>query len=83
MYYLELIKVQLKHKVLHLLLLMLPLELVVIQFPDQARMKLNLQLISAIPRVLKKLIKYFNGTAISIFFVLLLSEDFPVIFNLN
>ena len=40
---------------------------------DQVKMRLILQLINDISRVLQKLLKYFNGTAISTFFVLLLN----------
>ena len=44
------------------------------QFAGQVRMRLISQLINGISRVLQKLLKYFNGTIISTFFV----SSFPV-----
>ena len=41
------------------------------------------QLINGISRVLQKLLKYFNGTAISTYFELPSSGVLPVIFALN
>ena len=38
-----------------------------VQVADQVNMKLISQLISSISRVLQKLLKYFNGTAVSTF----------------
>ena len=61
----------------------LAVELVITWVDNHVRMRLVLQLISGILRVLPKLLKYFNGTAISTFFVLLSSGDFPVIFILD
>ena len=46
-------------------------------------MRLISQLVKDISRVLQKLLKYFNGTAILTFFILSSSGDFPVIFCLN
>ena len=37
---------------------------------DQVKMRLTSQLINSISTVLQKLLKYFNGTAFSTFFVL-------------
>ena len=42
------------------------------QFEDNVGIKLNSQLIRDIPRVLQKLLRYFNGTIISTSFVPLL-----------
>ena len=58
------------------------------QVDDQVKRRLNSKLIKAISpslilRVLKKLLKYFNCTAISTFFLLPAAGDFPVIFALN
>ena len=52
------------------------------QFPDLVRMRLISQLINSISRVLQKLLKYFNGKIISIFFVLSFLVE-SVIFCLN
>ena len=52
-------------------------------FSDQVKMRLILQLINGISRVLQKLCSYFNGTATSTFFVLPLSGVFPVILILD
>ena len=41
----------------------------VIQFDDQVKIILILQLIKGISRALQKLLKYFNGTAISAFII--------------
>ena len=41
------------------------------QSSDQVRLRLILLLINSISRVLQKLLKYFNGTTVSIIFVLL------------
>ena len=38
------------------------------QFSDHVKIRLIWQLINGISRVLQKLLKYFNGTGISIFF---------------
>ena len=46
-------------------------------------MRLTLQLINGISRVLQKLLRYFNGTIISIFFSLTAAGVFPVIFVLD
>ena len=53
------------------------------QVDDHVKMRLISQLISGISRVLQKLVKYFNGTAISTFFVLPSAGVFPVIFILD
>ena len=52
-------------------------------FFDQIKMRSIWQLINCIARVLQKLLKYFNGTSISTFFVLPLSGVFPVILILD
>ena len=46
-------------------------------------MRITSQLINGISRVLQKLLKYFNGTIISISFVLPSAGVFPVIFILD
>ena len=51
----------------------------VAKFLDQVKIRLSSQLINDILRVLQKLIKYFNGTDSSTFFVLRTSGSFPVI----
>ena len=51
-------------------------------FLDQFRWRLISQLIKGISRVLQKLLRYFNGTIISTFFVLLFPVP-PVIFALR
>ena len=45
--------------------------------------RLTSQLINGISRVLQKLLKYFNGTIISISLALPLAGVFPVIFTLD
>ena len=49
------------------------------QSSDQVKMRLISQLINGISRVLQKLLKYFNDTAISTSFVFLAARDFPVV----
>ena len=58
-------------KVLYLLLINVPApaESVTKYFPDQVNMSFISQLISGISRIKQKLLKYFNGTAISNFLV--------------
>ena len=46
---------------------------------DQVKMRLTSHLINSISTVLQKLLKYFNGTAFSTFFVLSATGIFPVI----
>ena len=53
------------------------------QVDDHVNMILISQLISGISKVLQKLLKYFNGTAISTFFVLPSEGVLPVIFILH
>ena len=53
------------------------------QVDDHVKTRLTSQLINEISRVLQKLLKYLNGTAISTFFVLLAAGVFPVIFILD
>ena len=53
------------------------------QFSDQVIMRLILQLIKGISRVLEKLFKYFNATVTSTFFVLPSAGVFPVILILD
>ena len=60
-----------------------PPELVITQVDYHVKMRLTSQLISGISRVLQKLIKYFNGTIISTFFVFLSAGVFPVTFFLD
>ena len=55
----------------------------VAKFLDQVKIRLSSQLINDILRVLQKLIKYFNGTDSSTFFVLQTSGSFPVILILD
>ena len=50
---------------------------------DHVRVRLILQLIKSILRVLQKLLKYFNGTASATSFVLPSSGVFPAIFTLD
>ena len=50
---------------------------------DNDKIRLILQLIKGNSRVLQKLLKYFNGVTISIFFSILPSLVEPVIFCLN
>ena len=45
----------------------------VTQFSDQVRMRLISQLIHDISRAAQKLLKYFNGTVISAFFLITIS----------
>ena len=52
------------------------------QFPDQFRSRVISKLIKSISRVLQKLLGYFNGTIISIFYVRLLPV-LPVDFSLR
>ena len=59
------------------------IELVIMQFADQVRIKLISHLIKGISRVLQKLLKYLNGTAISTSSVLTSTGVLPVIFALN
>ena len=54
----------------------------IIHFLDQVKSRLISQLINGISRVLQELLKYFNGTAILTFFVLLEEGVFPVILDL-
>ena len=49
------------------------------QVDDHVKIRLTSQLIKRISGVLQHLLKYFHGTAISTFFVLLAAEVFPVI----
>ena len=54
--------------------------LVITQFSDEVRVKDTSQLINGMSSVLQKLLKYFDGTAISISsFSTLLPSNFPVI----
>ena len=60
-----------------------PIELLITQVDDLVKMGLTSQLINSISRVLQELLKYFNGTIMSTFFVFPSSEVFPVIFILD
>ena len=53
------------------------------QSADQVRMKLISQLLKSISRVLQKLLKCFNGTSVSISFVLPAARAVAVILNFN
>ena len=53
------------------------------QFLDQVKIRLISQLIHDILRAIQKLLKYFNGTDISKYFVLRSSGVFPVILILD
>ena len=55
----------------------------VTHFSDQVKLEIISQLINGILRVLEKLLKYFNRTAISKIFLLSASGAFPAILNLN
>ena len=59
-----------------------PAELIMIQFDDHVRMRLISKLIKEIWRFVQKLLKYFDGTAISTPSVLPSPGIFPVIFTL-
>ena len=56
-----------------------------IQASDQVKMRLTSELINSISRVLQKLVKNFNGTPISTYFVFPATGAFPVtsILHLN
>ena len=60
-----------------------PVELVIRQDVDQVKIRLISQLIKGILRVLQKLLKYFNSTAILTSFVLPTAGVFPFIFTLD
>ena len=60
-----------------------PVELVITQPLYQVKVRLTSQLTNGISRVHQKLLKYFNGTIISTFFVFLSAWVFPVIFTLD
>ena len=60
-----------------------PVELVITQSLDHVSIRLTSQLINGLSSVLKKLLKYFNGTIISTSFVLPAAGVFPVIFTLD
>ena len=61
----------------------IPVGLVITQVDDHVKMRLNSQFINEISIVLQKLLKYFNFTIISTFFVLRSAGVFPVIFILD
>ena len=58
-------------------------ELVITKVDDHLKIGLISQLINGISKVLQKLLKYFNGTAISISYVLPAAGVPPVIFILD
>ena len=58
-------------------------ELLITQFADQVSTRFISQLISSISRVLRKLLKYFKGTAISTYLTLPSGDVLPVIPALN
>ena len=57
--------------------------MVVTLFADEVKKKLISQLITGVSTVLQRLLKYFNGAAVSKSLVIMSSEVFPVIFTLN
>ena len=57
--------------------------LVITQFSEQVKIRFISQLINGISSVLEKLLKYFNGTAISTSFSVLLPSNPPVIMVLK
>ena len=61
----------------------IPVGLVITEVDDHVKMRLNSQFINEISIVLQKLLKYFNFTIISTFFVLRSAGVFPVIFILD
>ena len=85
MHYLELIKLPKGHKsfVSVILNFVAPVAEEIILSSDQVEKRLISQLINGISIVLQKLLKYFNGTAISTSFVSLAPGTFPVILILN
>ena len=84
MHYLELIKLPLEQNFVSVIAnLPAPVELLIIQVDDHVKMKLTSQLINGISRVFQKLLKYFNGTIISTYFVFPSSGVFLVIFILD
>ena len=60
-----------------------PVELVITQFTDQVRAILISKFNKSISRVLQRLLKYFNGAAISTYLVLPSAGFFLVIFTLH
>ena len=60
-----------------------PVEMVMAQVDDHFKITLISQVIKVISRVLQKLLKYFDGTAILTFFVLPSAGILPVIFILG
>ena len=58
-----------------------PVELVITQSLDHVVSRLISQLTNGISRVLQKVLKYFNGTIVSKFFILPSAGVFPVIFT--
>ena len=60
-----------------------PVELVIAQVDDHFKITLISQVIKVISRVLQKLLKYFDGTAILTSFVLPSAGILPVIFILG
>ena len=60
-----------------------PVELVIAHFTNQANIRFISQITIGISRILQKLLKSFNDTAISTFFVLPAAEVLPVTFVLN
>ena len=81
MHYLDLIKLQLEHKIIENVVAWTATSVATItQFSNQIRSRLISQLIKSIWRVLQKLLRYFNGTILSTFFVSLLPV-WPVIFS--
>ena len=82
LYYHGIRKLLLEHKVLYKLLQKF-LHQLVMQFESQVNMRFISQLISGNSRAFEKLLKYFNGTAISTSFVLSALGVLPVILALN
>ena len=84
MHYLEWIKLQLQHKILYVIENFISTTTgEITQFSYQFNLRLILQVVKGVSRVLQKLLKYFNGTVSSTFFVLPATGAFPVILILD
>ena len=83
--YLELIKLKLDHRMLVSVIanFVSPVAEEITQSADQVKMKLISQPIKGISRVLQKILRYFNGTAVLTSCLLPGAGVFPVILILN
>ena len=81
MHYFDLIKEILEYKILFQIFQMWGFNLQ--QFADQVKIRLISQLIKGISKVFQKLLKYFNGTIVSMPSILPLVPLWPVIFALK